>query len=71
MSYNSLDASSTHEIRESYDIASSDGAYPDEHAPEFRKAVNELAPDLTELTLRVLKCMALSLSKLIVLFFLK
>lgn len=56
-----LDVSSLHEIRESYDVASPDGIYPDQHAPEFRKAINKLAPQLSELTTRLLKCMALAL----------
>ena len=56
--------SSLHEIREAYDVASPDGVYPDEHAPEFRKAINELAPELRELTIRLLKCMALALGKI-------
>ncbi len=63
--YFSLDVSSLHEIREAYDVASPDGVYPDEHAPEFRKAINELAPELRELTIRLLKCMALALGKII------
>jgi isopenicillin N synthase-like dioxygenase len=58
-----LDVSSLHEIREAYDIASPDGVYPDEHAPEFRKTIKELAPELRELTIRLLKCMAHALGK--------
>ena len=64
----SLDVSSLHEIREAYDIASPDGIYPDKHAPEFRKAITELAPELRELTIRLLKCMALALGKTISFF---
>lgn len=56
-----MDTSSLHEIRESYDVASPDGIYPDEHAPDYRKAVVELSPELCELTIRLLKCMALAL----------
>jgi hypothetical protein len=59
----SLDTSARHEIRESYDVASPDGLYPDEHAPEFRQAVNDLAPPMCELTFRLLKCMSLALGK--------
>lgn len=58
---NSLDKSALHEIRESYDVSSPIGIYPDEHAPEFRVAVNELAPPMCELTLRLLRCMAVAL----------
>lgn len=63
---NSLDTSARHEIRESYDVASPDGLYPDEHAPEFRQAINDLAPPMCELTFRLLKCMALALGKWII-----
>ncbi|KAI9563505.1 hypothetical protein GHT06_010968 [Daphnia sinensis] len=56
-----LDTSARHEIRESYDVASPNGLYPDEHAPEFRQAINDLAPPMCELTLRLLSCMALAL----------
>ncbi len=59
---NSLDVSSLHEIRESYDVASPDGVYPNEEdAPQFRQAINQLAPHLRELTMRMLKCMAIAL----------
>lgn len=56
-----MDRNASHEIRETYDVSSPDGVYPDEHAPEFRQAVNILAPSLCELTLRLLRCLALAL----------
>ncbi len=61
-----MDTTARHEIRESYDVASPDGLYPDEHAPEFRQAINDLAPPMCELTFRLLKCMALALGKWII-----
>ena len=65
----SLDAGSLHEIRESYDVASYDGIYPDDHAPEMSRAIHHLAPDLCKLTIRLLKCMAIALGNNIIPFF--
>lgn len=55
--------SSLHEVRESYDVASPDGVYPDEYAPSLRKSICKLAPELCQLTIRLLKCMALALGQ--------
>lgn len=50
------------EIREAYDVTSLDKSlYPDEYAPAFRSTINELVPQLKELALRLLKCLALGL----------
>ncbi len=57
----SLKDSSVHEIREAYDVTSPSSIYPDECAPEFRQDVCELSASLRELTLNLLKCMALAL----------
>lgn len=52
------------EIRESYDIhCLQDGVYPDEEVPQFRQAAEELAPKLCQLTMVLLKCMALGLGE--------
>lgn len=56
-----LDVSSLHEMRESYDVVSNNGLYPDEDAPEFHQAVDRLVPQLVDLTIRLLKYMALAL----------
>lgn len=58
---NSLDPTCRQEIRESYDVSSADGVFPDEHAPEFHQAIEELGPKLCHLTIRILNCMALAL----------
>jgi len=56
-----LDPNARQEIRESYDVSSPQGRFPDDFAPEFHKAVDLLGPQLCELTIRVLKYMALAL----------
>ena len=56
-----MDAASLHEIREAYDVSSYDGIYPDDHAPELGQAIRHLVPDLSQLTLRLLKHMAIAL----------
>lgn len=51
-----------HEIKESYNISSLKSVFPSEDAnPEFRSAVIDLALKLSELTRRLLTCMALAL----------
>ena len=57
--------SSLHEVRESYEVSSFKGLYPDEDAPEFHQAVDRLVPQLVDLTIRLLKYMALALGNIL------
>lgn len=57
----SLEDSSVHEVREAYDVTSPTGFYPDNSVPQFRPAICELAQSLCQLTVDLLKCMALAL----------
>jgi hypothetical protein len=54
-----------HEIKEAYNITSSKSVFPSEDSnPEFRSSVTDLALKLSELTRRLLACMALALGKI-------
>ncbi|XP_046448257.1 2-oxoglutarate-dependent dioxygenase htyE-like [Daphnia pulex] len=51
-----------HEIKEAYNLTSSKSVFPSEDTnPEFRSSVTDLALKLSELTRRLLACMALAL----------
>ena len=57
-----LGTDNRHEIKEAYNITSLKSVFPSEDSnPEFRSAVIELALKLSELTRRLLTCMALAL----------
>ncbi|EFX82448.1 hypothetical protein DAPPUDRAFT_223803 [Daphnia pulex] len=56
-----LEDSSSHEVRESYDVTSATSRYPDDSTPEFRLATCELAKSLRQLTTNLLKFMAVGL----------
>lgn len=49
------------EIRETYDVQSLNGTFPDEDAPEFRRSVTAIMPDLCRLTQRLLLCLSKAL----------
>ena len=52
------------EFRESFEMhCLEDGPYPDKEVPELRLAAQELAPKLCQLTMALLKCMALGLGR--------
>ncbi|CAL4156052.1 unnamed protein product [Meganyctiphanes norvegica] len=50
-----------HEIRESYDVTSMDGKFPDEIVPALRPAVKALADSFISLSSRILEAMAVGL----------
>ena len=57
-----LGTDNRHEIKEAYNITSLKSVFPSEDSnPEFRSAVIDLALKLSELTRRLLTCMALAL----------
>ncbi|XP_046640742.1 uncharacterized protein LOC124326129 [Daphnia pulicaria] len=56
-----LEDSSSHEVREAYDVTSPASRYPDDSTPEFRLATCELAKSLRQLTTNLLKFMAVAL----------
>ncbi|XP_032790040.2 UPF0676 protein C1494.01 isoform X2 [Daphnia magna] len=57
-----LGTNNLQEIKEAYNVTSSNSIFPSEELnPEFRSAVVSLALELTELTKRLLTCMALAL----------
>lgn len=51
--------------KQKYDFSSPTVPIPDEHAPELRASVNNLATKLTQLVTQVLKLLALALGKIL------
>ena len=57
----SLESKNLHEVREAFDITSLDSFFPDKDHPEFRQTISELLPKLCQLSIRLLRCLALAL----------
>jgi len=56
-----LENKSSHEIREAYDITSMDAGFNCKEHPEFWKSIHQILPELSKLSQRLLRCLALAL----------
>jgi len=56
-----LESTNRHEIREAYDVTSMNTGFDGQEYPQFRKSIECILPQLSELTLRLLKCLAIAL----------
>jgi len=56
-----LESKSTHEIREAYDVTSMDVGFDNKEHPEFFNSIHRILPELSELSRRLLRCLAIAL----------